>query len=371
MSTHSDHRHMALAIQLARRGWYGTSPNPRVGCVLVKDDHVIADGWHSVAGGPHAEAVVLEKAGQAARGATAYVSLEPCSHHGKTPPCADALINAGIKRLVYGMRDPNPDVAGRGLEKLRQAGITVDGPLLEQNAQSLNPGFIRRMQTGKPWVIGKTAASLDGRTAMANGESQWITGAEARADVQKLRAASCAIITGIGTVLADNPQLTVRNPQLAEPGMALRQPLRVIVDSRLRIPTAANVLQSPGKALVVYARAEAEKLEQLARQGTECVQLANSAGQVDLPALLAELGKRECNEVMVEAGSTLLGAMLQLQLINQLQLYTATTLLGSNARPLAQLPLDSMAQQQRWQLQDIRRIGNDVRWQLLAEKGTD
>ena len=355
---------MAQAMALARRGRYGTSPNPAVGCVLVRNGQRIGEGWHRQAGGPHAEIHALQAAGDA-RGATAYVTLEPCSHHGRTPPCADALVAAGIARLVYGMQDPNPAVAGRGLARLAAAGIAVHGPLLEADAQALNTGFIHRMRSGLPYVIGKSAASLDGRTAMASGESQWITGPAARADVQKLRAASCAILTGIGTVLQDDPQLTVRDATLAEAGLPLRQPLRVIVDSRLRIPLSARVLAGPGQALVVYATAAADNIRALQAAGVECLQLAGADGRVDLPALLAELGRRQVNQLMVEAGSGLTGSLVQQGLLNEWWLYMAPTVLGSQAQPLAGLSLSQMAEQRRWQIRDIRRIGDDVRWQLL------
>ena len=371
MSIKADHEWMARAIRLAGKGRFGTSPNPNVGCVLVKNGERVGEGWHQKAGGPHAEVNALEQAGDKAEGATAYVTLEPCSHHGKTPPCAEALVKAGISRLVYGMQDPNPQVAGSGLERLQAAGIMVEGPLLEADCKNLNSGFIRRMQTGLPYVIGKTAASLDGRTAMASGESRWITGAAARNDVQKLRAASCAILAGIGTVLQDNPQLTVRDKALAEQGLALRQPLRVIADSRLRITPDAKVLQTPGKALVVYAKADDSKLKQLADAGVECLQLAGSDDKVDLSALLAELGRRQCNQLMVEAGGTLFGQMAAEGLLDEWWLYMAATLLGSTAQPLAQLPLHAMSQQIRWQISDIRRIGDDVRWQLLKTENKE
>lgn len=354
---------MAKAIQLAKKAWYHTTPNPRVGCLIVKSNTIIGEGWHERAGLAHAEINALHAAGANAQGATAYVSLEPCSHTGKTPPCADALINAGIARVVYGMQDPNPAVAGRGLQRLKDAGIDVVGPILEADAKALNKGFVQRMQTGKPFVFSKVACSLDGRTAMASGESQWITGPQARTDVQRLRAESCAIITGIATVLADDPQLTVRDQQYAAQD-TIRQPLRVIVDSRLRIPLDAKILQAPGKCLVVHAFEHGEKQQALSRLGVECVKLTNADGQVDLLKLIELLGEKQCNHVMLEAGKTLNGAFLQAKLIDELHIYMASTLLGSQAQPLALLPFTNMSEQQRWHIADLRRIGNDVHWHL-------
>jgi diaminohydroxyphosphoribosylaminopyrimidine deaminase/5-amino-6-(5-phosphoribosylamino)uracil reductase len=358
---------MARAIQLARRGWYSTSPNPRVGCVLVKDGNIIGEGWHKVAGSGHAEVNALlaaRAAGQITQGATAYVTLEPCSHFGKTPPCADALIEAGIVKVVFGMQDPNPKVAGQGLARLQAAGVEVTGPVLEPDAKSLNTGFIRRMETGKPRVFAKAASSLDGRTAMQSGESQWITGPAARADVQKLRAGSCAIITGVGTVLQDNPALTVRDESLGLEGLPLRQPLRVIVDSHLQTPLDAKILQQPGNSLLVYAQASPERIEEYSSIGIETCCLCSSEGKVDLQELMVELTNRQCNEVMLESGAKLLGAFLQAQLLDEIYLYMAPTLLGSSARPLAALPLENMNEQIRFDIKELRKVGDDVRWQL-------
>ena len=364
---------MAKAVQLARRGQYSTAPNPCVGCVIVQNGAVIGSGWHQQAGQGHAEVNALADAaanGHDVRGACVYVTLEPCSHVGKTPPCADALITAGVARVVYAMQDPNPQVAGRGLDKCRAAGITVIGPLLESEAQALNAGFIQRMTTGLPRVTAKMAASLDGRTAMASGESQWITGPAARADVQALRARSCAIITGSGTVLADNPQLNVRDAAFAGVDGRLRQPLRVIVDSRLRTPLDAKILSPQAQVLLVYAQAEAVQLQALAQQGIETLALPDATGAaVDLSALLVELGRRQCNEVLVEAGATLLGAFLQQQLLDVLVLYTAPTLLGSDARSMALLPLTQMHEQIRFHVGDIRLVGDDIRWRLQPQRG--
>lgn len=357
---------MAQAIHIARKGLNSTSPNPRVGCVLVKDTNIIAEGWHQVAGQGHAEVNALKIAGSNAQGAIAYITLEPCSHHGKTPPCADALIAAGIKTVVFAMQDPNPQVAGQGIEKLQAAGIKVIGPVLEQDAQSLNVGFIQRMKTGKPWLFAKAASSLDGRTAMSSGESQWITGAAAREDVQKLRARSCAIITGVGTVLLDDPALTVRDQALSVNGL-LRQPLRVVVDSQLKTSLAAKILQHPEQCLIVYAQASTDKIAAFKKANIETVCLPGADGKVDLTQLIKELGKRQCNEVMIESGAKLLGAFLKAQLVDELVLYMAPTLLGSAARPLAALPLVTMNEQIRFDVKDIRSVGNDIRWQLTPQ----
>lgn len=359
---------MARAVQLARLGHYSTSPNPRVGCVLVKEGRIIGEGFHQVAGEGHAEINALAAADTFVKGATAYVTLEPCSHEGKTPPCANALLEAGISRLVYGMEDPNPQVSGRGLDRLRNGGVTVDGPLLESECAALNPGFIQRMQTGLPRVTSKIAASMDGKTAMQSGESQWITGPEARADVQRLRAQSCAIVTGIDTVIADDPQLNVRDAAYGLANFGLRQPLRVIVDSQLRIDVNAKIFSTEGDCLVVYAKEDADKLEVLQQQGVETLQLANSQGQVDLAALLQALGKRQLNEVMLEAGAKLNAAFVEADLIDEVILYMAPTLLGNNARSLMALPLDNMSQQRRLDVKAMRQIGDDYRWQLQFSK---
>ncbi len=378
-ATVEDRQYMAHAVQLAQGGLYSTSPNPKVGCVLVKADTVIGEGFHQKAGEGHAEvnAIATVTKIEDLQGACAYVTLEPCSHTGKTPPCADALIKAGIKRVVVGMVDPNPQVAGQGINKLKTAGIEVVTPLLKTECKALNPGFIKRMKTGKPRVFAKTASSLDGRTAMQSGESQWITGSAARADVQKLRAQSCAIITGIGTVLNDNAALTVRDKSLAlttqDGNQELRQPLRVLLDSHLRVPLDAKIFQPPGQCLVVFAKENKDKLAALQGKGIETLQLANNDDQVDLPALLTELSKRQCNDVMVEAGAGLTGAFLQAELLDEMFIYMAATLMGSDAQPIAQLPLTAMQQQLRLQVDDIRRVGDDFRWLVrpLYEKKID
>ena len=356
-----DQAMMAKAVKLAARGQYTCMPNPAVGCVIAKGDVVVGEGWHQLAGQAHAEVNALKQAGDKAKGATVYVTLEPCSHYGRTPPCADALIEAGIARVVYGMTDPNPKVSGQGLDKLRQAGIAVEGPALEADARQLNRGFIKRQKQGLPWVKVKLAMSLDGRTAMASGESQWITGPAARQDVQRLRAKSCAIVTGIGTVLHDDPSLTVRADELGFDSreeaatIAARQPLRVVVDSQLKTPSEAKVLSPDGGSLLVTAKGHSD------RQGIEIVSLPDSGGQVDLPALLALLAKKECNNVLVEAGAQLAGAFVHTGLVDELVIYMAPKLLGSSARPLLSLPFDSMDQQVELDVQDIRQVGGDLR----------
>ena len=363
-----DSQFMARTLRLAERGRYTTMPNPRVGCVLVKDDQVLAEGWHQYAGGPHAEVEALALAGSEAPGATTYVSLEPCSHTGRTGPCSQALIRAGIGRLVYAMEDPNPSVSGRGLEQLRSAGIQVDGPLMEEEARALNPGFIKRMSQGRPWVRCKLAMSLDGRTAMASGESKWVTGRRAREDVQRLRARSCAIISGVDTVLTDRAALTVRAEELkldpdwgeAE-AIARRQPLRVILDSRGRLTPDAPLLSHPGPILVVHSgsapqRDWPESVSQLV--------LPDRQGRIDLRALLDELGRRQCNEVLVESGARLAGAFLGQGLLDEVQIYMAPKLLGSSARPLFELPLDTMAAQLPLKIHEIRALGQD--WRITA-----
>ncbi len=348
---------MARALQLAERGLYTTSPNPRVGCVLVKHDTVIGEGWHERAGEPHAEVLALRAAGEAVRGATAYVTLEPCSHHGRTPPCADALIAAGVARVVVAMQDPNPLVAGQGLAKLRAAGIDVECGLMEASARELNLGFFSRMTRGTPWVRSKIAASLDGRTALANGTSQWITGEAARRDVQHWRARSCAVLTGVGTVLADDPQLNVRGIETG------RQPLRVVLDSQLRMSPKARILQD-GKVLIYTASSDANKHAALQARGAEVVELSVGAthGQVDLSVVMRDLAQRGINEVLVEAGRILNGALFKAGLVDELVLYLAPQLLGDAARGMANLgELVQLDQRVELAWQDVRHVGNDLR----------
>jgi diaminohydroxyphosphoribosylaminopyrimidine deaminase/5-amino-6-(5-phosphoribosylamino)uracil reductase len=347
---------MAQALQLAEQGLYTTTPNPRVGCVLVRKGELVGQGWHQSAGTAHAEVHALNAAQSAARGATAYVTLEPCSHFGRTPPCADALIAAGVARVVVAMEDPNPQVAGQGVARLRAAGIAVEHGLMETAARELNIGFWTRMTSGLPWVRCKIAASLDGRTALANGVSQWITGAAARHDVQHWRARSCAVLTGIGTVLADDPRLDVR--ELETP----RQPLRVIFDSRLQFPPAARMLQGDRNIQVYTALQDAQKIAALESAGARVTVLPDNNGQVDLQAALRHLAASGCNEVLVEAGSILNGALLRAGLINEMLLYVSPQLLGEGARGLVQLgELTALDQRVELQWQDVRNVGRDIR----------
>lgn len=345
---------MARALRLAAHGLNTTTPNPRVGCVLVRDGAIIGEGWHAKAGEPHAEIEALRKVGAGGTaGVTAYVTLEPCSHHGRTPPCADALIAAGVARVVAAMRDPNPLVAGQGLEKLRAAGIAVAHGLLESEARELNIGFVTRMTRGRPWIRLKVAISLDGKTALANGKSQWITGPDARRDVHAWRARSCAMLTGIGTVRDDDPRLTVRD--VATP----RQPLRVIVDSRLEIPEDAAILED-GHCLIACAADDPAKAARLAARGAGVVVLPNPQGKVDLPALLAELGRRGINEVMVEAGAKLNGSLLRENCIDELLVYQAPVLLGDMARGMTDFgTLTELAEAKRLNVVERRAVGAD------------
>lgn len=351
---------MARAIELARQGWYTAKPNPRVGCVIVADGKIVGEGWHQRAGQAHAEVNALTMAGPLAAGATAYVSLEPCNHQGQTPPCSGQLIEAGVARVVYGVKDPHA-VAGGGEQTLRHAGIEVSGPVLESEARVVNAGFLQRCTTGLPRVTLKIAASLDGRTAMANGESQWITGPAARSDGQRLRAQSGAIVTGIGTVLQDNPAMTVRAEQLALPDaedIAALQPLRVIVDSQFRTREDLKILNEPGQVLIATAQQEA------LIAGAEVISLPNSEGKVSLPALLRELASRQCNDVLVEAGAKLAGAFVREGLVDELVIYMAPKLLGSKAMPMLDLTLDNMADALDLEIIDIRALGQD--WRITA-----
>lgn len=363
----SDHAFMARALELARKGLYSTHPNPRVGCVIVRDGKIVGEGWHAKAGEPHAEVHALRQAGDKARGATAYVTLEPCSHHGRTPPCADALIAAGITRVVAAMQDPNPEVAGRGLLRLMNAGIAVQGGVLEAEARALNAGFIKRMESGLPLVRVKLAMSLDGRTAMASGESQWITGPAARAAVQRLRARSSVVLSGADTLLADAARLTVRPDELGL-GAELtalaqaRPPLRVLVDGRLRVPLSAPFFQA-GPALVATCAAATSRCRYL-DDGHELLAMPGSNGHVDLRKLLLELAARGANEVLVEAGPKLAGAFARLGLVDEYQLFVAPKFLGSSARPLLDLPLARMAEAPALKIVDMRAVGDD--WRIIA-----
>ena len=354
MFSAADHEFMARALRLARRGLFTTTPNPRVGCVIVKGGAVVGEGWHARAGESHAEIHALNAAGENARGATAYITLEPCSHHGRTPPCADALIGAGVARVVAAMRDPNPQVGGNGLEKLRAAGIAFESGLMEAEARELNIGFVSRMERGRPWVRLKLAASLDGKTALNNGKSQWITGPEARRDGHAWRARACAILTGAGTVRDDDPRLTVRDVETE------RQPLRVVVDSHLETPPTAHIVEG-GNALVVAASEDAAKVAALRAAGAEVMVLPNPQGKVDLPCLLQALAGRGVNELHVEAGHKLNGSLLREGLVDELLLYFAPTLLGSG-REMFPLPeLTDLAGRRDLKIVDLRRVGADIR----------
>ena len=359
--------YMARALELARKGVYSTHPNPRVGCVIVRDGEIVGEGWHVRAGEPHAEVHALRQAGDKARGATAYVTLEPCSHHGRTPPCADALVNAGVGRVVAAMQDPNPDVAGRGLLRLMSAGIAVQSGVLESEARAINKGFLKRMEHGLPYVRVKLAMSLDGRTAMASGESQWITGPEARSAVQRLRAQSSVVLTGADTVLADDARLTVRPDELglnAElTALAVtRPPLRVLIDGRLRVPLDAPFFKA-GSALVATCAAASAR-ERYTSDGHELLALPSSGGHVDLRKLLVELAARGVNDVLVEAGPKLAGAFTRLGLVDEFQIFVAGKFMGSSARPLLDLPLAQMSESLALKIVDMRAVGSD--WRVIA-----
>lgn len=350
-----DHGMMARALQLAERGLWTTSPNPRVGCVIVRDGIIVSEGWHEKAGEPHAEVHALRAAGDLARGATAYVTLEPCSHYGRTPPCAEALIAAGVSRVVAAMRDPNPLVSGKGLAMLEAAGIETACGLLENEARELNIGFVSRMTRGLPWVRLKVAASLDGKTALNNGVSQWITGPEARRDGHAWRARACAILTGIGTVRDDNPSLTVRDV------VTTRQPLRVIVDSKLETPLEAKILRG-GPVLIAAAVNLENRAKSLTDAGAEVIVLPNPRGKVELRDLLAALAQRGINEVHAEAGFKLNGSLLREGLVDEFLIYLAPCLIGHDAAGLFNLPaLTSLDGKQRLQIRDLRQVGADIR----------
>ncbi len=362
-----DAAYMARALELARKGVYSTHPNPRVGCVIVRDGAIVGEGWHVRAGEPHAEVHALRQAGDKAKDATAYVTLEPCSHHGRTPPCADALVNAGVARVVAAMQDPNPDVAGRGLLRLMSAGIAVQSGVLESEARGLNKGFLKRMEHGLPYVRVKLAMSLDGRTAMASGESQWITGPEARSAVQRLRAQSSVVLTGADTVLADNARLTVRPDELGLNAeltalAATRPPLRVLIDGRLRVPLDAPFFKA-GNALVVTCAAASAR-ERYHDEGHDMLALPSSGGHVDLRKLLVELAARGVNDVLVEAGPKLAGAFTRLGLVDEYQIFVAGKFLGSSARPLLDLPLAQMSEALELKIVEMRAVGND--WRVIA-----
>ena len=360
----NDHKLMARALQLAKHGIATTQPNPRVGCVIAKEGKVIAEGWHEKAGSAHAEIMALQQAGDQARGATAFITLEPCSHYGKTPPCTDELIASGISEVVVAMQDPNPLVAGQGMQKLSHSGIKVRIGLLQEQAEKLNRGFISRMTRGRPWMTVKLAASLDGRTAMNSGESRWITGPQARADVQKLRAASSAVMTGSGTVLADDPSLTVRLEGIDW------QPLRVVLDSHLSISDSAKIFKDGQPLLIATAAAENDnRFQQLKGLGVDIRRFPGQAGRVDTLSLLKCLADDySCNEVLIEAGSVVCGSMLADRLVDEIVLYLAPVVMGSSAKGLFDIPgLDAMSQKIYLSVKDVRAVGQDWRFTVQPE----
>lgn len=358
-----DIRYMARALELARKGIYTTHPNPRVGCVIARDSEVVGEGFHARAGEPHAEVHALRIAGDKAKGATAYVTLEPCCHHGRTGPCSNALIEAGVARVVSAMQDPNPRVAGGGHGLLRAAGVEIETGVLEAEARALNEGFIKRMTTGRPFVRLKWGASLDGRTALANGASQWITGPEARRDVQFGRARASAILSSAETVLADGARLNVRltADELGIDG-PVRQPVRVILDRELRLTPDLPIFDGQGEIWIYTTSRDAPRRAALEGVGAKVLDAHLADGGLDLPAILEDLARREINEVWGEAGARLGGALLAEGLVDELILYVAPMLLGHDARPLAVLPeLERLDQARRWQWQDVRRVGGDLR----------
>ena len=360
--------YMQQAIRLAKKGLYTTDPNPSVGCVIVNDEKIVGEGWHQRAGEAHAEINALVQAGDKARGATVYVTLEPCSHTGKTPPCADALIDAGVKKVIAAMKDPNPLVAGEGLEKLQAAGIEVESGLLEAQARDLNPGFIKRMESGRPFVRVKMAMSLDGRTAMASGESQWISGEASRNDVQRMRAQSSAILTGIETVLADDPSMNVRmsaDELGLIAGQAVRQPKRIVLDSRFRMPSQAKIFTVEGECYV-YTTVNMEAKNSYPFIIESCGSLD---GKIDLQYLMEDLAKKEINLLHVEAGSVLCGALLKNDLVDEIIIYMAPHIMGDDAKGLFHLPgLEKMKDRISLRIKDVRTIGSDIR--ITACPGT-
>ncbi|MFT5450707.1 MAG: diaminohydroxyphosphoribosylaminopyrimidine deaminase [Enterobacterales bacterium] len=357
-----ERRFMRRAIELAQRGLFSTDPNPRVGCVIVINNRIIAEGWHEKAGQNHAEIMAIENCQESLKGATCYVTLEPCSHFGKTSPCSDALIKAEVTRVVVAMEDPNPQVSGNGISSLREAGIIVDVGLMEDESRGLNPGFIKRMKTGLPWVTCKVAMSIDGRTAMASGESQWITSEESRQEIQLLRARSSAVVTGSGTVIIDNPSMNVRVdnfPSSYQQDAEIVQPWRVIMDSNLSVPEASNIFKLEGRVIWVTTQDIDESLntEQLTRLQIS----ADDKGQVRPDLLLKWLGEQGCNEVMIEAGSKLSGSFINADLVDRLVVYMAPKILGDNARGLLQLPgLEKLSDAKKFELLSARILGSDL-----------
>ncbi len=360
---------MARAIHLARQGWYTTRPNPRVGCVIVKDGEIVGEGFHCRVGEPHAEVNALRDAGEQAHGATAYVTLEPCSHHGRTPPCASILAEAGVSRVALGMIDPNPVVSGSGIKFLQGFGIEVTKDILRTEAEKLNPGFIKRMITGLPYIRIKMAMSLDGRTAMASGESQWITGPEVRAEVHRMRAASGAVLTGIGTVTVDNPSLTFRASEheslRTDIPVNAAQPLRVVCDSRARMSPQSRMLRLEGQTLVITT-VENDNCRALAQAGADILRIdAGEDGKLPLDAVMKELAGREINDVMVESGAGIAGELLDIGLVDEIVIFMAPHIMGDNARGLFRLPaLEKMSERKKLRISDIRAVGAD--WKITV-----
>ena len=355
MFSSDDHAYMSQALQLAEKGLYSTSPNPRVGCVIVRDGKIVGSGWHVKTGQPHAEINALNIAGGAAQGATVYLTLEPCSHYGRTHPCAEALIKAKVAKVIIAMQDPNPLVAGKGTSLLKQSGINVLVGLMGEWAKDLNVGFVSRMTNNRPWVRMKIAASLDGKTALNNGVSQWITGEAARHDGHRLRARSCAILTGIGTVLEDDPQLSVRFIETP------RQPLRIIIDCRLKIPTTARVLRGEGE-LIFTTTDNKERISALKEVGARPIILPNEKGKIDLAGLMQILADFEINELLVEAGNRLSSAFIREGLVDELIIYLAPHLIGNRAMGMLQLPeLTDLSEKYNLKIKDLRMVGEDIR----------
>lgn len=360
MFTALDYEYMSHALRLAEKGLFTTSPNPRVGCVIVNGGKVVGTGWHERVGEPHAEIYALQEAGDLARGATVYVTLEPCSHHGRTPPCVDALIRAGVCKVVTAMDDPNPHVNGQGKERLQKAGIEIQTGLLADEAKQLNIGFVSRMRHGRPWVRTKIATSLDGRTALKNGKSQWITSESARQDGHKWRARSCAILTGISSVRKDDPQLTVRYIETS------RQPIRIVVDSNLEIPLQAKLLQNADTTWIYTVQTNKEKIHRLEDIGAHIVVLPDSVGKVDLKAMMVKLAEAGINELLVEAGPVLNGALVTAGLVDEIVFYFAPSLLGNSAQAMVAMPeITDLSEKYDLQMTDIRKIGVDIR--LMAK----
>jgi diaminohydroxyphosphoribosylaminopyrimidine deaminase/5-amino-6-(5-phosphoribosylamino)uracil reductase len=361
---------MKMALRQAKKGLFTTTANPRVGCVLVSRGRIVGKGFHKRVGEPHAEVFAIENADEYAQGAIAFVTLEPCSHIGKNPPCADALIKAGVKKVIVCNEDSNPLVAGKGLEKLKAAGIRVKTGIRHKKGLQLNVGFFHRMKTGLPFVRLKMAQSLDGRTAMKNGDSHWITGKQARCDVQYWRARSHAVLTGIETVLLDDCRMTVRVNELPKKykklpnDFAHYQPMRVILDTQLKIPLGAKILSSVGRSVIMTASNDTHKIQQLQKQGVEVVQIPKKEEKLDLQLILKWLGDEQINELLVEAGATIAGAFMQQKLVNQLILYTAPVIMGSNARPLFEINIEEMNKRLHINNFTIKQMGKD--WRLMA-----